>query len=778
MEKTLVVVESPAKAKTIKKYLGSGYEVKASVGHIKDLPKNAPKPDKKQKGAKTKGAAGWNGPVLGVDVAHGFVPHYEVIPGKEKIIKELRDSAQKAGKVLLATDPDREGEAIAWHLSEELKTPKDKVYRVLFNELTERTIKEAVASPRRLDENKYNAQQARRILDRIVGYQLSPLLWDKVQYGLSAGRVQSVTLKLIVDRKNAIDMFAPQEFWSIGATLEGDSPPAFPAKLIEYKGAKVEIRRASEAADLSNQAKQHPFVVVDVKRRERSRKPGPPFITSTLQQEASRRLRMAASRTMRIAQQLYEGIELGDQGAVGLITYMRTDSPRIAPEALDAVRSHIKETYGPNYLPAKPNVYRGKKTAQEAHEAIRPTSMAFPPEKAARFLDRNQLALYRLIWDRFVASQMAAAVFDQTTADIRSGDLLFRSSGSVMRFDGFLRVYLQEEVSAQSDSGKDEPEKDEGSSLLPPLEAGQTMRLLKLAPRQHFTQPPPQFTEASLIKELEDLGIGRPSTYAEIVSTIQKRKYVEVNEKKFTPTVLGRVIAGLLQGSFPKLLDERFTALMESDLDNIEEGNVSWTETLEGFYQPFQSDLQKAGREMKSVKREGLSTRIACPQCGKELMARSGRYGLFFGCSAYPGCDFTANMGREAAGAKEAIPTDEKCPQCGAMMVIRQGKAGPFLSCSTYPDCKTARPLSTGVKCPKCGSGELLQRKSRKRGKVFYSCSRYPECDYSVWNKPVQEPCPNPQCAFPIMEEKVDKKGQRFVQCPQCKRKTPIPTAA
>ncbi len=777
MARTLVVVESPAKAKTIKKYLGPDFEVKASVGHIKDLPTTAPRDRKVAgRGKKTACEVAEASPVLGVDVKGGFAPQYEIIPGKEKVIKELKAAADKASRVLLATDPDREGEAIAWHVSEVLGKPADVVYRVLFNELTEKTIKEAVASPSRLDENKYNAQQARRILDRIVGYQLSPLLWQKVQFGLSAGRVQSVALRLIVHRQNAIDTFVPREYWSITAALKGGEPPPFEAKLVEDGNGKVRISDAGRAEALVKRAQENTFEVIEVKRRERSRKPVPPFITSTLQQEASRKLRMTASRTMRIAQQLYEGIELGDRGSVGLITYMRTDSPRIAPEALSAVRGLIKAKFGPDYLPDKPNVYKSRKTAQEAHEAIRPTSMDLSPDSVARFLDKAQSALYKLIWDRFAASQMTPAVFDMTTANIRSGDLIFRVTGSIMKFDGFLKVYGQDESTEGTGDPKDNGEAGDVDKRLPPLEQGQKLTLRGLSPRQHFTQPPALYNEASLIRELEELGIGRPSTYADIVSTIQKRKYVELQEKRFRPTILGRIISNLLLESFPTLLDAAFTAEMESSLDLIEEGNASWTETLESFYQPFSSRLKEADRNMKNIKRDGIPTGQPCPDCGHELLLRSGRYGLFLGCSAYPDCDYTRNVSKDAAPTKEPIPTDETCPACGAQMVIREGRAGPFLSCSRYPDCKTARPFSTGVTCPKCGEGEFVQRRARKTGKIFYSCSRYPDCDNSLWNRPVGQACPNPDCDSPIMEERFDKDNRPFLRCPKCKKRAAAPS--
>jgi DNA topoisomerase-1 len=470
---------------------------------------------------------------------------------------------------------------------------------------------------------------------------------------------------------------------------------------------------------------------------------------------------------MRIAQQLYEGIELGDAGAVGLITYMRTDSPRIAPEALAAVRNYIQSKYGPEYLPEQPHTYKGRKTAQEAHEAIRPTSMELPPEKVSRFMDKAQSALYTLIWNRFVASQAAPAIFDLTTANIRSGKLLFRVTGSVMKFDGFMKIYSQEK---DDEAGQANGEKEDAGRLLPPLKAGDKLALKKLLPRQHFTQAPPAFNEASLIKELEEQGIGRPSTYAETVSTIQKRKYVELQDKKFRPTLLGRIIAGLLVDSFPKLLNTRFTAEMESSLDRIEDGKASWTDTLEDFYGPFQSDLQQAKRNMKNVKREGIPTQSKCPECGEPLLVRSGRYGLFIGCSGYPECGYTQKIAADKIPSAEPVPTDQKCSECGAPMVIRAGRTGPFMSCSRYPECKAARPLTTGVTCPKCGAGELAQRRTKK-GKTFYSCSRYPQCDYSLWYKPVSVACPNPDCDSVIMEERAGKKDHAFLQCPKCKAK-------
>ncbi len=727
MAKTLVVVESPAKAKTIKKYLGKDYDVKASVGHIKDLPDGA---------GKTKNTTRRNDtqefyPVVGVDVNDNFKPHYEIIPGKEKIIKELREAAATADRLLLATDPDREGEAIAWHLKEELGKPDEQTYRVLFNELTERRIKEAIASPTRLNADKYNAQQARRILDRIVGYQLSPLLWEKVQSGLSAGRVQSVALRIIVDRQEAIDKFVPQEYWSVTALLEGQKPPAFEAKLFEIDGEKAEIRDVTAAQAACLRAQSETFTVEDIQRKERTKKPQPPFITSTLQQEASRRLRLPGTRTMRIAQQLYEGVELGSEGSVGLITYMRTDSTRIAPEAIDAVRQYIKSSYGPEYLPAKPQTYKVGKSAQEAHEAIRPTSMERPPEKVAPYLDKAQLALYTLIWNRFVASQATSAIYDMTTLIIAAGKLRFKAIGTVMRFDGFTRIYS---VETDEDTDKQKTAETESTKSLPVLEVGERLTVHNITPRQHFTQPPPMFNEASLIKELEELGIGRPSTYAEIISTIQKRKYVEVADKKFRPTLLGRIIAGLLVDNFPRLLDTQFTAQMESSLDRIEDGTVTWTDTLRDFYESFKEDMKLAKQGMQNIKKTGLQINESCPECGQPLLIRSGRFGLFLGCSAYPECDYTSNIKEKNYEHTEPVHSDKVC-DCGAPMLVKRSSKGAFLACSRYPECKITKPLGVGVTCPKCGKGELLRRRSKK-GRFFYGCSRYPDCDYIQWKQP------------------------------------------
>ncbi|MCL5126761.1 MAG: type I DNA topoisomerase [Deltaproteobacteria bacterium] len=761
-EKTLMVVESPAKAKTIKKYLGPNFEVKASVGHVKDLPQTAQKTKDQSNGGKK-----WQGPVLGVDVDHGFKPHYEIIPGKEKVISELRSLAKKSSKVFLATDPDREGEAIAWHLSEELGKPASSVFRVRFNELTEKTIKEAVANPSKLDENRYNAQQARRILDRIVGYQISPLLWDKVQYGLSAGRVQSVALRLIVDRRLEIETFVPTEYWTLSANLSKSGSPSFEAKLVEIGGVKSEIGNINTASEVTRYAKSQTFKVKDVKRKERARKSLPPFITSTLQQEASRKLRMAPSRTMRIAQQLYEGVEIGKEGSIGLITYMRTDSPRIAPEAMTAARDFLYRNFGPEYVPPEPNFYKSKKGAQDAHEAIRPTSLDFPPERVAAFLDKQQKDLYTLIWNRFLASQAAPAIFYMTTANITAGDLLFRVTGSIMKFDGFTRIYA---ISSEEDNGAFGEDKDNSGAILPNLDEGDLLQLASLMPRQRFTQPPPAFNEASLIKELEERGIGRPSTYAEIVTTIQKRKYVEIVDKRFEPTVLGRIIASLLVDSFPDLVSPQFTAEMESSLDLIEDGAETMTQILEQFYAPFNSAFIQARKNMANIKREGVATKEFCPECGNRLLIRAGRYGLFLGCPSYPECSYTKKLVSESSVESAPVPTDKVC-SCGAPMVMRQGRSGPFLACSRYPECKSASPVSTGVQCPKCGEGALIYKRT-KRGRAFYGCDKYPKCDFSTWNKPIPAKCPNPDCDSNLMEEKISKKDGHYLQCPKCQSKS------
>ncbi|GIW00670.1 type I DNA topoisomerase [Roseiflexus sp.] len=741
MGEKLVIVESPAKARTIQKYLGSGYRVEASMGHVRDLPKSN----------------------LGVDLEANFAPVYEISPGKEKIIAALRKSIRQADAIYLATDPDREGEAIAWHITEAAKIPRDKpVYRVVFTEITPGAVRSAMASPRDIDRRLVDAQQARRVLDRLVGYKLSPLLWEKVRRGLSAGRVQSVAVRLIVEREREIEAFVPQEYWTIEADLlkqnASDSQrDAFRAMLIERSGKKLEkfdIGASDQAQAIIADLEGAAYIVRKVTRRDKRRSPAPPFTTSTLQQEAGRKLGFSAKRTMAVAQQLYEGVDIGgDEGLVGLITYMRTDSVNVSREAQEEARGVIRERFGEAYLPAKPPVYKTKaKGAQEAHEAIRPTLSRRTPEQVQPYLTSDQYRLYDLIWKRFVASQMEAAVFDSTVVDIGAGrdiggrgagsdPYTFRATGSVLKFPGFLAVY---------NVSLDEGEEDEDSERrLPLLEEGEALNLLQLLPVQHFTEPPPRFTEASLVKELERLGIGRPSTYAPTISTIIEREYVELADKKLVPTTLGRVVTDLLVEHFPSIVDYGFTSEMEQQLDDIAEGEKEWAPVLHSFYGPFEQKLAEAQRSMRNVKREEILTDLTCPRCNQgQLAVKFGRNGEFLACNRYPECDFTSDFHRDSDGRivldAPASPetSDVLCDVCGRPMILKKSRFGPFLGCSGYPECKNTRrldkqgkpaplPKATGVTCPKCGQGELLERRG-KFGRPFFGCNRYPKCDYLV----------------------------------------------
>jgi DNA topoisomerase I len=752
MAKNLVIVESPAKAKTLGKYLGRDYQVKASVGHIVDLPKSK----------------------LGVQIDKGFEPEYQIIHGKRKIITELKQAAKGKENIYLAPDPDREGEAIAWHIAERIrdKGNRGKIHRVLFNEITKRAVQEAIKRPQELDRHLYEAQQTRRILDRLVGYQISPLLWKKVRRGLSAGRVQSVAVRIICEREREIQAFVPVEYWSITAQLVGENPAPFGARLARVGGQRLDpekfrVENGQQAEDLVARLRGATWTVASVDRKERRRFPTPPFITSRLQQEASRKLGFAPSRTMRIAQRLYEGIELGDEGAVGLITYMRTDSTRIAPEALEAVRGLIGERFGAQYLPEKPNFYASKKGAQDAHEAIRPTSMAYPPDQLGGFLSKEELALYTLVWNRFVASQMLPAVFDQTTVDITAADTTFRATGQVMKFDGFIRVYTE---GRDDDPKKEEDEDDEAERTLPPLREGEALQLLDLAPEQHFTQPPPRFSQATLIKELEEKGIGRPSTYATIMATILNKEYVaEDKSRRLRPTELGFLVTDLLVDAFPDILNAEFTAGMENVLDRIEEGEEQWRTALQRFYDPFQRDLEHADERMRDVKREGQPTDIKCAKCGADMVIKWGRGGEFLACSRYPECKQTANFTRDAEGnlrIAEEETTDEKCDLCGRPMQVRFGRFGKFLGCTGYPECKgvrsLVRPVPTGVQCPDCREGEIMEKRSRN-GKIFFSCNRYPKCRFATWDRPIPEPCP--ECNAPFIVEKTTKRGGTVRRC-------------
>ncbi|HEX9020210.1 MAG TPA: type I DNA topoisomerase, partial [Nitrospirota bacterium] len=705
--KSLVIVESPAKAKTISKYLGKNYTVKASVGHIMDLPKSK----------------------LGVDIEKDFEPHYIQIKGKGPVVKELKTAAKKADRILLATDPDREGEAIAAHVAETISGSNKNadVFRVLFNEITKKAILKAIEHPGKIDVHKVDAQQARRVLDRLVGYQISPILWQKVRRGLSAGRVQSVALRLICEREEEIKAFVPEEFWSLAALLEGKLPPRFEAKLLKKDEEKLRIKNNEEVAKILADLQGAVYTVARIEKKERRRNPVPPFTTSKLQQEAGRKLGFTAKRTMGIAQGLYEGIDLGDEGTVGLITYMRTDSTRVGSEAQDEAREFIVTKYGKEYLPEKPPVYASAKTAQEAHEAIRPTSVMREPDAIREYLEPDQYKLYRLIWNRFVASQMNPAVIDQTSVDVRAGDYTFRATGSVVKFPGFMAVYMEEKSEDQQSS-----EDENGEAVLPPLTEGEKLSLIKLDPRQHFTQPPPRYSEALLVKTLEEKGIGRPSTYAAIISTIQDRDYVTKMENKFRPSELGVLVNDLLVNHFPVVMDVAFTAKMEEELDKIEEGQMPWVSAVRDFYTPFSESLEKAQAEMKNFKAEQTPTDIACEKCGKPMIIKWGRNGQFLACSGYPDCKNTKPFVRKENGDVEAAPeetTDEICPKCNSPMVVKRGRFGKFLACSRYPECKYTQGMSTGVACPEDG-GKLVERRSRY-GKAFYSCSNYPDCKFA-----------------------------------------------
>ncbi len=709
---TLVVVESPAKAKTIKKYLGAGYVVKASVGHVMDLPKSK----------------------MGVDIENGFQPVYEVIESKKKVVADLKAAAKGVSRVLLATDPDREGEAIAWHVFEQLKKQKIPTQRILFNEITKKAIQEAILKPLALNKDLYDAQQARRVLDRLVGYQISPILWKKVRRGLSAGRVQSVAVRLVVDREEEIGKFIPVEYWSIEADLKAALPPQFRSKLIKLDGEKAELPSGDVAKPLVDELKKAQFTVAEVTRKERR---------------------------------------------------LRTDSVRLSPDAVAGARDYIAARWGKEYLPAEPVQFKTKKSAQDAHEAIRPTALEYPPEKVQPFLERDMFRLYELIWNRFVACQMVPAVFDQTTADISAGRAVFRATGQTLKFPGYLAVYGQEAESAQDQAGAEkmegeDEEKGDVSRQLPPLEAGQKLTLVELLSEQHFTQPPPRFTEASLVKELEEKGIGRPSTYAAILSTIQDKEYVEKKEGRFFPTDLGKIVTELLLGAFPTVMDVQFTAKMEGELDEVEDGKADWVKVLGDFYTPFKKTLEAAESQMRDVKREEKATDLVCEKCGSPMVIKWGRMGRFLACSGYPECKNTKDFVEEDGKIRvvEDIPTDEICPTWGKPMINKRGRFGRFLACSDYPTCKTTKPITLkGVVCPDCGSG-LAERKSRF-GKSFYGCTGYPNCKFAAWDRPIPGPCP--QCGKPYLLSKYSKRDGAFIACPdkECgyRREAPEPGA-
>lgn len=741
MSKALIIVESPAKARTLQRYLGNQYDVKASVGHVRDLPVKS----------------------LGVDIENDFSPHYETIRGKGKVLTELSKAGQQADIIYLAPDPDREGEAIAYHIAEALKSTKKPISRVLFHELTKKAILAAIEQASSINYRLFEAQQARRILDRLVGYQISPLLWDKVRRGLSAGRVQSVAVRMVCEREEEIEAFISEEYWTVSATLQGKTPPEFIAQLDQIDGKKAKVGDQKAAMQIKADLHKAKFLVTNVEKKQKKRNPSPPFITSSLQIEANRKLRFSAKKTMSQAQRLYEGIDLGAEGPTGLITYMRTDSTRINDDAMAEVRNFIQQTYGPELLPAKPILYKTKKSAQDAHEAIRPTDVTKTPEQMAAYLDRDMLKLYTLIWKRFVASQMEAAIYDQTAILIKADRYQLKAVGSIIRFMGFMTLYVE---AAGDEAAKEGDEKD---MLLPNLEAGAELTVREVEAGQHFTQPPPRYTEASLVKALEENGVGRPSTYATILSTIQDKEYALLDQRKFYPTDLGKLINGLLLKHFPAIMDIEFTASMEGKLDQVEEGKVEWLTLLHDFYGPFKEALSLAKAEMASVKRAITPTDVPCKLCDGKMVIRWGKNGDFLACETYPACKNTQDFTREADGTitpverDQAQETGEQCEKCGKPMVYKQGKFGRFLACSGYPECRHIKAETMGVSCPETTCRGEIVKKVSKRGKVFFACNQYPKCSFAMWDKPVNTPCP--QCGAGFLTEKISKKSGAKLQC-------------
>ncbi len=744
MAKQLLIVESPAKAKTILRYLGKDFDVLASVGHVKDLPKSR----------------------MGVDVENDFSIELEIIHGKKKVVTELKKAAKKVERVFLAPDPDREGEAIAWHIAEEVREVNSNVMRVTFNQVTKKAIQEALKNPRELNRSLYDAQLARRVLDRLVGYEISPLLWDKVRRGLSAGRVQSVAVRLIVEREREILAFEPKEYWTIDEMLKtkGSNPQPFKAALARIDGEKAEINNEKEAQKIQKELSKLEHKVDAIEKKKRSRKPTPPFITSTLQQSAASILRFSAKRTMVIAQQLYEGVEIEGHGSEGLITYMRTDSTRVAPEAIESARAYIEKNHGKEFIPEKPNVYKSKKGAQDAHEAVRPTSVELVPDEIKASLTREQFKVYDLIWRQFVASQMTPARYDQTTVKIMASDRYqLKVTGSVLAFAGWIAVARKKK-------------EDEEDVQFPEVSEGEELKVEEIIPAQHFTQPPPRFSEGTLVKEMEEKGIGRPSTYASILGNIQSKRYVERLQSRLHPTELGTLVTELLVESFPNVMNVEFTAGMEQKLDEVEEGKTDWVEVMRDFYGPFSENMEKAKVEMRDVKREEIPTEHKCEECESTMMIKYGRNGFFLACSGYPKCRYTREIKSRVGDKVEIAPiqdTGEICELCSKPMVIRRGRFGRFLACSGYPDCKNTRSVSTGIKCPKCDKGDIVERRS-KRGMMFFACNQYPDCKFSVWNEPVEKPCPD--CGFKVLVRKETKKEGLLLACPQkeCSYKIPI----
>jgi DNA topoisomerase-1 len=729
------VVESPTKARTIGKYLGSGYAVKATVGHVRDLPKRE----------------------LGVDVEHGFTPKYVTIKEKAKTLTEIKKAAKDAERVLIATDPDREGEAIAWHVAEQIGDG-DKVRRVLFHEITKDGVAQGLANPLDIDQRKVDAQQARRILDRLVGYKASPLLWKSIKTGLSAGRVQTVALRLICEREEEIRRFVPQEYWTIEADLEKDGQ-AFQARLHKLDGHKPEIKTAAAAQAIVADVRKVPFVVTDVSKKERRRNAPAPFTTSTMQQEAAKQLGFSARRTMRAAQALYEGVEIGEEGPVGLITYMRTDSTRVSETAVSQARGFIRDHFDPNYLPATPNAHKGKggSRVQDAHEAVRPTDVSRRPEALKRTLAPDLFKLYQLIWRRFVASQMTPERYELTTVDFDLGRYLFRATGSRVLFNGYRALYHE---GHEAEEGRSADE----LAPIPALATGDAVAVRQITPSQHFTEPPPRYSEASLVKKLEELGIGRPSTYATIISTLRDRWYATAKDRRFAPTPQGEIVWKVMQRCFPEVFEVGFTAQMETELDKVEEGDLGWQRVLEDFWGPFAKQLAAVDVEAIIHDVHDLSKlhKERCPECGSRLVVKSGRFGPYVACGRYPdACTFSRSLKNKVPDR----PTDLKCPKCGSPLVIKTGRYGEFLACTQYPKCKHTQPVPLGIKCPKCGEGDIAERRTR-RGRNFFGCTRYPECDYSVWDRPVAEACPS--CGFVGMTRKETKDGRVRRKCMKC----------
>jgi len=743
MSKNLVIVESPAKAKTISKYLGVDFIVEASIGHVKDLPKN---PKDKSK--------------LGIDIENNYKPRYVIIRGKKEVLDKLKNLASKVGKIFIATDPDREGEAIAWHIKTEIEDVNSNIHRVLFTEITKTGIEQGMKNPRDIDMNLVDAQQARRVLDRIVGYRISPFLKKVVneKISLSAGRVQSVALRLVCEREEEIKNFKPEEYWTIEAEFLTESGEILKAKLFKIDGKEPKIPDKETAEKILSELKGKIFTISNIQRKEVLKNPAPPFITSTLQQEASNKLRFSAKKTMMLAQQLYEGVELGEEGRVGLITYMRTDSTRLSDEAVKAVREYIYNNYGKEYLPQSPRTFKKSKVSQDAHEAIRPTYMKYEPRFVKKYLSEDLFALYELIWNRFVACQMASAVLDQTTVDIVADNYLFRATGSIVKFNGYMQVYEESRIENE--------EKDEEKENKIPLniKVGEILKLTNLIPEQHFTKPPARYTEASLVKELEARGIGRPSTYATIISTILERGYVELQDRKLVPTELGFAVNKILVSNFPKIFDYKFTAQMEEELDEIASGKKTYIEVVDEFFKPFENHLRELDKKKDEI-RETIQeeTDIVCEKCGSKMVVKVDKYGKYLACPN-PECKFT--MAFPTDGELEQV---RKCPQCGGRLILRRGRFGKFYGCENYPSCKYTESISTGIKCPECGIGELVERKT-KRKRTFYGCSNYPNCEFILWDKPVNKPCP--ECGYPIIV-KPSRKSSTAYKCPKCSAQIP-----